>query len=167
MDGNRSRGAWTVVVLVLAALTAGCVGAGGDVEHQEVTREESEAFGDATTLWMEQGLVVEDADLSHWHYSLGDATPEDHQANLTEARERINQIQAAIQERTFAHGLLEDLMQESAERAHQVLDGIVACGSDYECPEAEDARAAFYETFDDLTEGLLAEMVPENDPRPR
>lgn len=167
MDGTLWRGKGIAFVVILVALfAAGCIGASDDVESMDVTREESEEFGTATTLWMEQGMILEDADLSHWHYSQEHATPEEHQANLTEAREKINEIEQTVQETAFRVGPVEELMQESVERAHQVLDGIVACGSDYDCPEAQNARDAFSGTFEDLTDGLLDEMKPENDPRP-
>lgn len=154
-----------IAVLVVALVAAGCIGADGSVDA-DATRDEAVDFGTATTLWMEQGYIIEDADLSHWHYSQGDATPQEHQANLTEARERINQIEEAILEHGFTVGHVSELMLESIERAHLVLDGILACGDDYDCPEREDPMQAFYRTFETITDGILEEMSPPDDPRP-
>lgn len=166
MDGNTWKTRGTVLaILMIAVIAAGCIGADGSVDG-DTTRDEAVDFGTATTLWMEQGYIIEDADLSHWHYSQQHATPPEHQANLTEAREQINQIEEAILDHGFTVDHVDALMLESIERAHRVLDGILSCGDDYDCPEREDPMEDFYLTFDAITDGIHEEMNPPSDPRP-
>ncbi len=164
MDGNAHRG--TLALVVLSALViAGCIGAGGSVDS-DVTRDASEAYGTATALWIEKGMVLEDADASHWSYANGHISAQDHQENLTQARAAINAIEDAIVDESFHVEALDHLMQRSVHAAHGALNGILACGANYECPSSQEARTAFFDSFDDLTEGMLEQMAPQDDPRP-
>lgn len=144
-----------VAALLLTTGLVGCIGIGESDSgvQSEVMRSESEDFGLVIGYFTEQMLVLEDLNTSQAAYAEGYATKEEHDANLTEAREHIDAIESEIKAHEFTNERVGNLLRQSTDDTRNAIDIIEECGSTSDCVTTQAAQDVF-DTFTKVIEAL-------------